>query len=144
MTAFPQPQTETKPGPPSNVTRVDLTLFDGTLRGASDLKGVRVMKWEAFPGWDGHEELQRIWGKPDHIGLNTSKSLDEMADWLEAHGYRIYRWPTGARAFWGTPKPVRTSHQMVKLRQRLERQKAAGYPPLQDIQIHTLDLKFEW
>ncbi len=46
--------------------------------------------------------------------------------WCREHGYTVWTWPAGkeplgARAWRGHPWPVRTAHQIIGLRRKLER-----------------------
>lgn len=53
--------------------------------------------------------------------------LDGSLAWLEAHGYVVYRWPAeagflaGARAFRGKPWPIRTTEQLWRKREQVNR-----------------------
>lgn len=52
--------------------------------------------------------------------------LEDALAWCRENGYTVKAWPKhsarklGARAWKGTPWPIRTGHQLVHLRQRLE------------------------
>lgn len=137
--------TQAKPAcPPENVTRIDLIEIDGAARGFPDISGVRVLKWLGFMPLDSHEELERQWGRPSHESINEKMTIFEMAAWLRRAGYVVYEWPGGARAFWGKPKPVRTTIQILRLRDRLTQRKASGDPTMANVHIHTLDLRYVW
>lgn len=53
------------------------------------------------------------------------KSADEVAQilaWCEAHGWTVRRWPGGARAFLGQPKPVRDRAGILAVRRQAEQE----------------------
>lgn len=50
----------------------------------------------------------------------AGRTLKEICDWLEEHGYTTYWWGSGARAFRGTPWPIRTRREIFRKRQQLE------------------------
>lgn len=130
--------------PPNGVTRIDLAEVDGNLSHGVDVVGVRVKKWdnELPPPEEYRPRFE--WGPPSSTSVNESLSLDQMCAWLEEHGYKVYEWPTGARAFWGTPHPIRSSHQIRKLKDRLLRRKMDGDPRMEGIEVVGLDLRFQW
>jgi hypothetical protein len=55
-----------------------------------------------------------------HEIKTTDFDLDAALAWCKENGYTVRRWPSGARAWRGKPWPVRTAHQIVKLRRKLE------------------------
>lgn len=52
--------------------------------------------------------------------------LEDALAWCEEHDYTVYRWPNGARAFRGTPWPIRGRRQISRLRQRLDQEALAA------------------
>ena len=59
--------------------------------------------------------------------LQAGYTLEQALEWCEENGYHVYRWhyrsPFGghiARAFLGTPWPIRTGKRMKELREQLE------------------------
>ena len=46
--------------------------------------------------------------------------LDAALDWCRKNGYTVHNWHWGARAWRGEPWPIRTMHQIIKLRRKLE------------------------
>ena len=50
----------------------------------------------------------------------TDFDLQAALDWCRENGYTVHYWRYGARAWRGEPWPIRTMHQIVKLRRRLE------------------------
>jgi len=60
--------------------------------------GILVQSFEA--GW-------RTTNTANESHLNYSSSLPEMIAWFRAHGWTVVEWPGGARAFKGSPRPVR-------------------------------------
>jgi hypothetical protein len=47
-------------------------------------------------------------------------NLDDALDWCRENGYTVHNWRYGARAWKGEPWAIRTMHQIIKLRRRLE------------------------
>ena len=76
---------------------------------------------------------------------NPSVSLDDMIKWCEQNGYHVRKWcPTGARAWLGRkPHPIRDRWQMKRLDERLKQRRDAGTLP-EGVQLHTLDLRYDW
>lgn len=142
MSASPQTQTRTKSQTPGAVTRIDLEIVNGTVD-FPEMVGIRVKKWFELDN-NPYRNTQRRWGRPDLVDFNSTMSIDDMVSWLEDHGYRVYRWPTGARAFYGDPHPVRSTEQIRRLRDKLKRRKMDGDPLLADIEVYGLDLRFQW
>lgn len=117
---------------PGNVTRIDMRQMEGDY---SHL--VMVQKYAA--GWESYPGV-----RPMSITRNDQMSLDEMIAWCENHGYTVRRWAGGARAFWGHPHPVRTKYAINKLRQKLSDRKRQGDKSLASVEIHSLDLAFDF
>jgi hypothetical protein len=61
--------------------------------------------------------------------VNDELEIAQAAQWLEAHGYTVRRWPTGLRAWRGEPWPIRTPGQIRKRRAEVERLAQAGHLP---------------
>ena len=53
--------------------------------------------------------------------------LEAALSWCEEHGWTVRRWPGGARAWKGTPWPIRTRWQIRKKRMEVERLAMRGY-----------------
>lgn len=69
----------------------------------------------------------------------TDHTLDELAAQLEqTPGWRVRRWPGGARGWLGKLAPVRTRSDIIRKREELTRWRPAG------VEVHALDLAFDW
>lgn len=93
-----------------NPNRVDFSVCDA---------GVVITKFWKQDGRD----------VPDPKGANIKPlgfNLDGAIAWLEAHGYTVRRWPNGARAWKGTPWPIRTRGQIQRKREQVEKAVMAG------------------
>ncbi len=73
---------------------------------------IRVIK---FP--EGHHPGDPYAGLSDYP---TTWDMENALEWCEAHGWSVFRWPGGARAFLGKPWPIRTTAEIRRMRQRLE------------------------
>jgi hypothetical protein len=71
------------------ITRVD--LFEVPT-------GILVRQYE--DGW-------RTTNTANEAHINYGSTLAEMVAWFEEHGWTVRTWPGGARAFKGSPRPVR-------------------------------------
>ena len=76
---------------------------------------------------------------PESVTDNHELSLDQMVAWLEGSGWKVRRWPGGARAWKYEVSPVRSRAQIIKKRERLER----STPPELVGKLYTLDLAFD-
>ena len=69
----------------------------------------------------------------------SDRTLDDLARTIETlPGWRVRRWPGGARGWLGKPMPVRTREQIKRKREELTRHRPPG------VEIHALDLAYEW
>ncbi len=50
--------------------------------------------------------------------IKTQAEVDEILEWCEAKGWTVRRWPDGARAFKGEPRPIRDRAAILSLRRR--------------------------
>lgn len=52
----------------------------------------------------------------------ASFNLEQALDWCKANGYTVRQWPGGARAWHGSPWPIRTRAQIHRKRTQAEKQ----------------------
>lgn len=124
----------------STYTRIDMTRTS---------RGIIVKKYP--DGWTASTQVPQT--------VNTTMTLDEMIEWLERNGWKVYRWvevpelgiAAGARAFRGVPLPVRTKYEIIhkrsKLQERLEPylkpDPYTGEVKKLPIDIYSIDLAFQ-
>lgn len=82
----------------------------------------------------------------DHLRENqihpAAFDVEWALSWLEDHGYQVFRWPGGARAFKGAPWPIRTTAQIQRKRRELEREVSAGRVRSPEFNLLGLDLAY--
>ena len=84
---------------------------------------------------------QNIYNKLIVADGKTVKEFDLEAalHWCEQHGWKVRRWPGGARAWVNELTPVRTKLEIIRLRDQLKL-----YPrPELEGQAHALDLAYD-
>ncbi len=54
-------------------------------------------------------------------------SLDEALEWCRNNGYVVRTWPGGARAWKGELRVIRTAHEIMRLRRKLEAEWQAAF-----------------
>ena len=92
--------------------------------------GVRVMKWPV--GW-----IPRT--PPSVNYLNVEMTLDQMVEQLQSmDGWIVRKWASGARAWKGELRPIRTAHQIRKKREKYTRFPRPG------MQLNCVDFAFDW
>ena len=67
-------------------------------------------------------------------------TLEDMCTWLEDAGWKVRRWPGGARAWKHEISPIRTRHRIRKMRNYLD--SGRGDPEVLEV-LHTLDLALD-
>lgn len=90
-----------------------------------------VHVWKFRDGWLAGENCRE-----EDFSINYKLSLPEMLAWCRSHGYTVYEWHNGARAFLkGTERAVRSKAAIVAMRNRLERQlyEYQGHHPLGEV-----------
>ena len=94
---------------PVEITRIDFyEAFQGT-------EGRCVVNVAKFPdGWEKDPMARAI------KRYQSDKPLAEMLTWCEAQGWKIRRWPGGARAFKGGLHPIRSRGAIVRMRTSYE------------------------
>ena len=93
--------------------------------------GVRVFK---------HFEHRKPNQGASDISIVEDWTLDEMSAWLEVAGWKVRRWPGGARAWKHEITPIRPRHRIRKMRNDL----ASGWGDPEVLKVlHTLDLAFD-
>jgi hypothetical protein len=127
MTVYTRPQTQRETVLDKPITRIDLHQVR---------RGVLVRKYAA--GWDPSTP------PVPPSNTNTEMTLEQMISWLRSHGWTVRTWLGGARAWLGKPRPVRERMDLKYSRKRLIELKALGHGPLQDVDIATLDLLYDW
>lgn len=89
---------------PGKITRIDLVTTD---------YGPVKRCWRA--GWMPGDKPRLS----DVAPLSEGWTVQTAADKLEADGWKVRRWPNGARAWRIAPRPVRTGDYANKFRERL-------------------------
>ncbi len=85
--------------------------------------GVAVTKYERVATPDGPRDVVA-----EHA-VKANLDLEWALAWCEAHGYTVRRWPGGARAWYGTPWPIRTVAEIKRRREQVERDARLGSLP---------------
>jgi hypothetical protein len=126
--SIPVLQRTARPLPQPRFTRIDfhqvnLGADEGMIRW-----GYRVEKyiegWEHAPGVAAYDVTfnPRIQTPTGTISFDLDKALHI----LEANGWIVRRWWSGARAWRGEIHPVRTRHEIHTVRRRIEKQIRSG------------------
>jgi len=106
----------------NEITRIDFAIHP---------QGVVVNKydrsWEYSPG-----------GLVSHE-TKTDFDVEAAISWLQKHGWKVRRWPGGARAWLGEIKPIRTRGRIQKIRDELRERPR---PELQGAGV-ALDLAYD-
>lgn len=111
--------------PAPRYTRIDFYRINvGVALGERTTRwGYRVEKY--IDGWTANTPPHEITLDPpikSTTGQEQPFDLDNALAALQARGWTVHRWPTGARAWLGPTLPVRDRQQITRLRAALTRQ----------------------
>lgn len=77
---------------------------------------------------------------------NAGYDLQAFVERLRVRGWSVRTWPGGARAFLGTPWPIRTTGQIQRMRDRLEieaRRNGGTHPRFDGRPLSSFDLALD-
>jgi len=96
--------------------RIDMTVVNGTVKIIHfDRRGMNDIRRDFYTV----EDVSNPFNAPG-VTPNPKHWLTRVGAWLEDHGYTVFNWGSGLRAFRGDPWPIRTRREIWKKRQQVE------------------------